>query len=68
MKKIQLEINGATGYGAEQVNSITVGELKEMLEYYDDDVEIVTHDVTNRYGASYGKIIEITDVEEDEDY
>ena len=68
MQKIQLEINGATGYGAEQVNSITVGELKEMLEYYDDDVEIVTHDGTNRYGASYGKIIEITDVEEDEDY
>ena len=68
MKKIQLEINGAMGYGAEQVRSITVGDLRAMLEDYEDDVEIVTHDETNRYGASYGKIIEITNVEKDEDY
>lgn len=68
MKKIQLEIYGAQGYGAEQVSSITVGELKAMLEGYDDDIEIVTHDETNRYGASYGKIIEIVDADEDEDY
>ncbi len=72
MKKLQLEINGAMGYGAEQVRSITVGELKEMLECYDDNDEIVTHDETNRYGASYGSIIEINEVddedEEDEDY
>ncbi len=68
MKKIQLEINGAQGYGAEQVRSITVGELRAMLEDYEDNIEIVTHDYTNRYGASYGTIIEIADVEKDEDY
>lgn len=69
MKKIKLEIYGADGYSAEQVRSITVGDLKAMLEDYEDDVEIVTHDETNRYGASYGRIIKITDIEEDdEDY
>ena len=67
MKKIQLEIYGANGYSAEQVRSITVGELKAMLEDYDDDIEIVTHDETNRYGASYGTIIEIADIEEDDE-
>ena len=61
--KILLEIEGARGYGSEQVKSITVGQLKEMLEGYDDNTEIVTHDETNRYGASYGIIRYVTEDE-----
>lgn len=71
MKKVLLEINGARGYGAEQVHSITLGELKNMveeyIEYYGENTEIATHDETNRYGASYGVIYNITEVEEDEE-
>ena len=69
MKKVLLEINGARGYGSEQVHSITLGELKNMvedyIEYYGEDTEIVTHDDSNSYGASYGVIFNIS---EDENY
>ena len=67
MKKVLLEINGARGYGSEQVHSITLGELKDMvedyIEYYGEDTEIVTHDDINRYGASYGVIFNISEEE-----
>lgn len=64
--KIILEIYGARGYSKDQVKGITVGELKEMLEGYDDDVEIITHDESNSYGASYGELRYINEDEEEE--
>ncbi len=64
--KVLLEIYANRGYGSDQIKGMTIGELKEMLESYDDDLEIVTHDESNRYGASYGQIRFITeDYEED---
>lgn len=70
MKKLLLKINGAKGYSSNQVNSISLGVLKDMveeyIEYYGADTEIVTHDESNRYGASYGVIFEIAEEEEDE--
>lgn len=71
MKKLLLKINGARGYSSNQVNSISLGVLRDMveeyIEYYGADTEIVTHDESNSYGASYGVIFDITE-EEDEDY
>lgn len=60
-----MEIRASEGYAADQIKTITVGELKEMLEYYEDEDEIVLHDNSNRYGAAYGRIL---DIEELEDY
>ncbi len=58
-EKIILRIRGNMGYGADQVNSITVGELRNLLEGYDDDMEIVTENTSNRYGANFGEIITV---------
>ena len=74
MKKIGIEILANAGYGMDQVSSITLGELKELVdelfEQYDENTEIVTVDSGNRYGAKYGKIyvgtIEDDDEEEEE--
>ena len=67
MQKLILEIYGARGYSKNQVRGLTVGELREMLEGYEDDVQIVTHDESNSYGASYGELRFITEDYEDED-
>ena len=54
---LKICIHSNEGYAADQVRGrITVGELKDMLEGYDDDVEIVTYDLNNSRGASYGTI------------
>lgn len=73
MKKLGIGILSNAGYGMDQVNSITLGELKELIdelfEQYDEDTEIVTIDSGNKYGAKYGKIYsEIIEDENDEDY
>lgn len=52
--KYQLTIEPNQGYSAEQVNSITVADLLDMLDGLDDDDEIITYDYQNRYGAKYG--------------
>lgn len=71
MKKIGIEILSNAGYGMDQVNSITLGELKELVdelfEKYDEDTEIVTIDGGNTYGAKYGKIYASIIEDEDDD-
>jgi hypothetical protein len=58
MNKLILNIKSNEGYSEEDIKyAMTVGELKDILENWDDDIEIVTCDINNRYGASYGKII-----------
>ncbi len=52
--KYQLEITSNGGYAADQVKSITAGELISILSDLDENDEIVLHDQGNRYGASYG--------------
>lgn len=58
--KIKIEIRSNEGYTAEQVterhNTMTVGELRKQLEDYEDDTEIVTFDLNNERGASWGLI------------
>lgn len=60
MNKIALRIRSNEGYNAEQATerhrTMTVKELREILEYYDDDTEIVTLDLNNGYGAKWGVI------------
>ena len=72
MKKIGIKIVANAGYGLDQVEGITIGELKnlvdELFEQYDEDTEIITIDSGNRYGAKYGKIYpRIIDDEDEED-
>lgn len=70
--KIVIGIKSNEGYSASQVNGIKVKLLKEMLEDFDDDDEIITYDFNNKYGANYGKltanIIDEDDDEEDEEW
>lgn len=67
MKKICMNILANAGYSKEQVKSVTLRELSdfvnELLEYNDENTEIITIDEGNLYGAKYGKIY--LEVEED---
>jgi hypothetical protein len=56
---------GREGYGIDQVNNpMTVGELKEMLEYLDDDTAIIlSHD----NGYTYGSLSRWAELRESED-
>lgn len=71
MKKIGLRILANAGYSASQVKGVTLGELKEfideLIEDYDEDMEVITIDDGNRYGANYGKIYLQDCLEDDED-
>ena len=71
--KLTLDIRANEGYCAADAAryTITVGELRAMLEGYDDDVQIVTRDLNNPRGADYGAIVaewleEADDEDEDE--
>ena len=65
---LKLEICPNEGYSAagvlEHRNTLTVGALREMLEGYDDEVRIVTYDLNNARGASWGCIPADTWMEE----
>lgn len=68
--KYQLEISANRGYGADQITGTTVADLRQMLEGLEDDDVIITHDESNRYGASYGELLgylEECEIEEDEE-
>lgn len=58
--KVKIEIRSNEGYNASQVterhNTMTVGDLRRQLEDYDDDAELVTYDLNNERGASWGLI------------
>lgn len=44
------------GYAIEQIadGALTVGELREMLEFYDDDnLVVISHDSGYTYGSLY---------------
>ena len=70
MKKMGIKILSNAGYGFDQVNSVTLGELRdfieEMIEYYDEETEVVTIDSGNKYGAKYGRLY-LQEVSEDDD-
>lgn len=56
--KIQIRSNcGYDAKGAlDYANTMTVGQLREMLEGLDDDTLIVTDDLSNRRGANWGVV------------
>lgn len=68
--KLVLNIRGSEGYAPDQVKShFTVGDLKDWLEGYDDDTEIIIKDFNNQYGASYGIALNgDVDYSDEEDY
>jgi len=57
--RVALRMRANEGYNAEQAaekGTITVGELRELLEGLEDDTEIVTLDLNNGRGARWGTI------------
>ena len=66
--RMMLLIRSNEGYSPDAVRGLKVGTLKEMLEDLDDDMEIVTKDINNKYGANFGIITtEIEEYYEDDD-
>ena len=69
---IKLEIRPNEAYSPKDLENrlMTVGELREALEGYEDDAQIVTFDLGNYRGANYGYIAyleELEEVEEDDE-
>ena len=71
---LTLDIRANEGYCAADAarHTITVGELRAMLEGYDDDVRIVSRDLNNLRGARFGRILaywldEVDIADEDEE-
>ena len=61
IKRVIMSIGPNQGYAPDQIKTkFTLEDLKEKVEdairYYGGDCVIVTHDSSNRYGASYGKL------------
>jgi hypothetical protein len=55
--KYQINIRSNEGYGADQIRTaITVAELRDALDYLEDDDELITYDLNNPRGAAYGKL------------
>lgn len=71
MRKVVFKISANEGYSPAQVRGrLTVGELREFLEDLpDDDMEIITDDESNRYGARWGIMegFDIVNADEDDD-
>lgn len=66
--KYQITIQSNEGYSADQVSGTTVGELMRLLSDFNEDDEIVTFDMNNPRGASFGRIhAEIEEVVEEDD-
>ena len=72
--KYAFYIRGNQGYGYDQVNGMTVGELIERLQELDPDDELFLKDTGNRYGANWHSFVaswdmfeEIEDEEDEED-
>jgi hypothetical protein len=65
--KLQLNIKGSQGYAPDQVKTMTVGELKELLEGYGEGEEIYLYDTCNAYGAKFGTILNIEEDYDDEE-
>ena len=66
---IKIEIRPNEAYSPEDLQSrlMTVGELREALEGYEDDDQIVTFDLGNYRGANYGYISDVEELEEKDD-
>ena len=54
MAKYQLIIRANQGYSSSQVRSISVEDLRYLLEDFEAEDEIILFDTNNPRGASYG--------------
>lgn len=59
MTTIKLSISPNEAYSAGDIvdRSMTVGELRSLLEDFEDDDVIVTYDTSNGRGACWGYIV-----------
>lgn len=63
--KYAFYVRGNQGYGYDQVNGITVGELIERLQELDPDDELFLKDTGNRYGAKWHSFVSAWDMFEE---
>ncbi len=64
MSKLLLQIKDRQGYYADQIEDrdcMTVGELKRILEDYDDDTPIIAQGITCPGGADFGPLVDTED-------
>ena len=56
--KLTMLISPNQGYGPDQVEGLTLADLRELvneaIDEHGEDAEVVTYDSGNRYGAKYG--------------
>ena len=66
---VKFEIYPTEAYSAKDIDGrlMTVGELRAVLEDYEDDTQIVTVDLSNYRGAKWGRLVDVEDLEEDDD-
>lgn len=57
--KVLMHMEGNCGYGADQVEGMTLGDLlesvKEAVTEWGEDAEVVLLQINNRYGANFGR-------------
>ena len=55
-------------YGKDDVRTMTVGELREALEEFDDDAKVIlSHDNGYTYGGIRWELMEMEDDEDEQD-
>lgn len=59
-RKITLNFEGNLGYGTDQVEGMTLADLKyaveEAITEWGSDAEVVMFQTNNQYGAKYGRL------------
>ena len=73
--KLTMMFQGNLGYGPDQVNGMSLEELKEAVEMaicdYGEDAEVVLEQTNNGHGANFGKLYSFSELfqaaDEDED-
>lgn len=70
--RINLNIESNLGYSADQINrAMSLGDLLEAVEMaieeWGEDAEVVIHQMNNRYGANFGRIVSYDVFENPED-
>lgn len=63
--KYAFYITGNQGYGYDQVDGITVGELIERLQELDPDDELFLKDTGNHYGANWHSFVDAWNIFEE---
>lgn len=66
MAKLLMHYSGNLGYGADQVNGQTLGEMleaiQEAIDEYGEDAEVVLCQGNNGRGANYGRLANVLEM------